>query len=42
LIARAGGLKDTALDAIVDKLPKEQQLAAEKAATEWREEAGLF
>ncbi len=41
-IARAGGLKDADLDALVDKLPKEQQIAAEKAATEWREKAGLF
>jgi TPR repeat protein len=42
LIARAGGLKDPTLDALVEKLPKAQQLAAEKAATEWREKAGLF
>jgi TPR repeat protein len=42
LIAKAGGLKDPALDAVVEKLPKEQRLAAEKAATEWREQAGLF
>jgi hypothetical protein len=42
LIARASGLKDPELDALVDKLSKAQKLAAEKAATEWREEAGLF
>ena len=42
LIAKAGGLDDPELDALVDKLPKAQQLAAQKAATEWREEAGLF
>ncbi len=42
LIAQAGGLKDEGLDALVGKLPKEQQLAAQKAASEWREQAGLF
>ena len=42
LIAQAGGLKDEGLDALVGKLPKEQQLAAQKAASEWRERAGLF
>ena len=41
LIAQAGGLKDEGLDALVGKLPKEQQLAAQKAASEWRERAGL-
>jgi TPR repeat protein len=41
-IAQAGGLKDDTLDAIVGKLPKAQQVAAEKEAIEWRERAGLF
>ena len=42
LIARASGLKDETLDALVGELPKEQQAAAQKAAIEWRERAGLF
>jgi len=35
-------LKDETLDALVGELPKEQQAAAQKAAIEWRERAGLF
>jgi hypothetical protein len=42
LIAQAGGLKDAELDALVAKLPKAQQAAAQLAASEWREKAGLF
>jgi hypothetical protein len=42
LIAQAGGLKDDTLDQLISKLPKAQQTAAEQAALEWREEAGLF
>jgi TPR repeat protein len=42
LIAKAGGLKDEKLDALVGGLPKEQQAAAQKAAVEWRERVGLF
>jgi TPR repeat protein len=42
LIAQAGGLKDAELDALVAKLPKAQQVAAQLAASEWREKAGLF
>ncbi len=42
LIAKAGGLKDEKLDMLVAELPKEQRAAAQKAAIEWRERAGLF
>jgi uncharacterized protein len=42
LIAQAGGLKDEQLDILVTKLPKAQQVAAQQAAAEWREKAGLF
>jgi uncharacterized protein len=42
LIAKAGGMKDPKLDALVEKLPKQQQIAAQEAATKWREDAGLF
>lgn len=43
LIARAGGLEDKrADDQLVQKLPKAELLAAQKAAAEWREDAGLF
>lgn len=41
-IAQAGGLEDKDLDAFVQKLPKAQRLAAQQAAMEWREEAGMF
>jgi len=41
-IAQAGGLKDEDLDAFVGKLPKAQRMAAQQAASEWREEAGMF
>jgi TPR repeat protein len=42
LIAQAGGLKDETLDALVSKLPKAKQMAAQQAASEWREKAGMF
>jgi TPR repeat protein len=42
LIAKAGGLKDPDADAFVTKLPKDKLATAEKAADEWREQAGLF
>jgi TPR repeat protein len=42
LIAQSSGLKDAMLDTLVGKLPKEQRLAAQKAASEWRAQAGLF
>jgi TPR repeat protein len=42
LIAKAGGLPDRDADALVDKLPKDKRAVAEKAAGEWREQAGLF
>jgi len=42
LIARSGGLKDPDADAFVSKLPKDKLATAEKAAAEWREQAGLF
>ena len=42
LIAQAGGLKDEVLDELVSKLPKAKLLTAQQAASEWREEAGLF
>ncbi len=35
-------MQDPELDAIVDELPKEQQIAAHKAADEWRTRAGFF
>lgn len=41
-IAQAGGLKDEELDAFVEKLPRAQRLAAQQAAMEWREDAGMF
>ena len=42
LIAQAGGLKDEQLDALVAKLPKAQQVAAQLAASRVAREGGSF
>jgi TPR repeat protein len=42
LIAKAAGLEDPKLDELVAKLPLQQQIALQREAMEWREEAGLF